>query len=128
MALWRRNGVAKKGRLGGKMTKSLGKMVGLLLALYVFDQIVATVMPLLCKSTECDLTGTCTRVSYNAANASTAVCTWRNGTGVGENITDVGLGGTFGTPLVFVENLFPIVGLLGAFEIILTGLKATKLL
>lgn len=74
-------------RLGGKMTRALGRMVGLLLALYVFDQVIDTL--------------------YTAGiNDSTY----------------------FSTAVTFIDSLFPIIGILGAFEIIYTSLQAAQLL
>lgn len=79
MARYRRSG-------GGlMMTKALGRMVGLLLSLYVFDEVIDAIMP--------------------SVNTSTY----------------------FSTTVTFVTNLFPVIGILGAFEIIYGALRAAKL-
>ena len=70
---------------GGNMTRALGKMVGLLLSLYVFDEVIDAIMP--------------------SVNNSTY----------------------FGTAVTFVTNLFPVIGILGAFEIIYDALRRAKL-
>ena len=70
---------------GSNMTRALGQMIGLLLSLYVFDQVLQVIIP--------------------EVNSSTY----------------------FGTAVTFVENLFPVVGILGAFEIIYRALKGANL-
>lgn len=79
--------MAYKGRglSGSGMTQALGKMVGLLLSLYVFDEVIDAIMP--------------------TVNASTY----------------------FSTAVTFINNLFPVIGILGAFEIIYGALKQAKL-
>lgn len=72
--------MAYKGAKGGTMTRALGQMVGLLLSLYVFDEVIDAI--------------------WDTVNASTY----------------------FSTAVQFVGNLFPVVGILGAFEIIYRAL------
>lgn len=70
---------------GGNMTRALGRMVGLLLSLYVFDEVISAIMP--------------------SVNSSAY----------------------FATTVTFVTNLFPVIGILGAFEIIYDALRRAKL-
>ena len=72
----------KQGMTGSSMTRALGRMVGLLLSLYVFDQVIEAI--------------------WDNVSASTH----------------------FTTAVSFVGNLFPVVGILGAFEIIYGALKS----
>lgn len=74
-----------KGLNGSMMTQALGRMVGLLLSLYVFDEVIDAI--------------------WTTVNASTY----------------------FATAVTFIGNLFPVVGILGAFEIIYTALRQAKL-
>jgi hypothetical protein len=100
-----------KGIKGSSMTMALGRMVGLLLSLYVFDEVIDAVVPSLvtCGATHPTVVATST--------ITTPLCT--NGT--------ANIAGTFGvhfsTAISFVGNLFPVVGILGAFEIIYGALK-----
>ena len=70
---------------GSLMTKALGRMVGLLLSLYVFDEVIDAI--------------------WDTVNASTY----------------------FSTAVTFIGNLFPVVGILGAFEIIYSALRAARM-
>lgn len=70
-----------RGLKGSSMTQALGQMVGLLLSLYVFDEVIDAI--------------------WSTVNASTY----------------------FSTAVTFIGNLFPVVGILGAFEIIYGALK-----
>lgn len=70
------------------MTRSIGKMVGLLLTLYVFNEIIITI--------------------YTAANLNNSSM-------------------PFYTAATFVYGLLPVVGILAAFEIIYSALKASGL-
>ena len=63
------------------MTRALGQMVGLLLSLYVFDEVIDAIFPTV------------------------------NGSAY------------FQTAVTFVSNLFPVIGILGAFEIIYRALR-----
>lgn len=65
---------------------ALGQMVGLILGLYVFDEILDVVLPLVNTSTY------------------------------------------FGTAVVFMQNLLPVVGIIGAFGIIYNTLKKMGML
>ena len=90
---------------GNKMIKSLGNMVGLLLGLYVFDQIINVVLPLAaCSAGSSD---------YNASQAT---------------LCNSATTSQFTTALVFIKNLFPVVGIMGAFEIIYRGLRSSGML
>lgn len=71
----------KKGIRGSSMTQALGQMVGLLLSLYVFDEVIDAI--------------------WSTVNESTY----------------------FSTAVTFIGNLFPVIGILGAFEIIYGALK-----
>lgn len=78
----------KRGHGGGSvMTKALGRMVGLLLSLYVFNAVIAAIEPTI---------------------------------NVSSNI--------FFTSVTFVNTLFPVVGILGAFEIIYSALKKSGMM
>lgn len=90
---------------GNTIVKSLGKLVGLLLSLYVFDQIIAVVLP---------LTFNCVGGS-TYYNASDTVDYCVNGVNTG--------GGNFTSSLVFIKNLFPVMGIIGTFEIVYGALK-----
>lgn len=70
---------------GSNMTKALGRMVGLLLSLYVFDKVLAAIVPVI----------------------NTSVY--------------------FASAVTFTTSLFPVVGILGAFEIIYGALKGANL-
>ncbi len=70
----------RRGR-GAGMTQALGQMVGLLLSLYVFDEVIDAI--------------------WGSVNTSTY----------------------FSTAVTFVGNLFPVIGILGAFEIIYGALR-----
>lgn len=94
---------------GNGAIKTLGQMVGLLISLYVFDQIIAVVLPI---SANCVGGGS----AYNASD-TTDLCT--NGPVTG--------GGNFVSSLIFIKNLFGVVGIVGAFEIIYKGLKSAGL-
>lgn len=67
------------------MTRALGRMVGLLLSLYVFDEVISAI--------------------WGSVNTSQY----------------------FSTAVTFVGNLFPVIGILGAFEIIYGALRTAKL-
>lgn len=73
------------------MTQALGRMVGLLLTLYVFDQIIDVL----------------------------------NGSGGGTNISD---STWFSDAVSFIQSLFPVIGILGSFEIIYNALKSSKMI
>lgn len=91
---------------GNNMIKTLGQMVGLLLGLYVFDQIITVVLPLAANCTG----GT---TNYNASQAT---------------LCNSGTASMFTTALVFTKNLFPVVGIMGTFEIIYRGLRKSGLM
>lgn len=67
------------------MTRALGQMVGLLLSLYVFDEVIDAIFPTV------------------------------NGSAY------------FQTAVTFVSNLFPVIGILGAFEIIYRALRKANM-
>ena len=103
---------------GALMTAALGKMVGLLLSLYVFDEIIAAIIPSLY---------TCTSgfaLNETAATISSATCYNTSNT----SMTVAATGSQhFSTAMDFVSNLFPVIGILGAFEIIYGALRQAKL-
>lgn len=70
---------------GSTMTKALGRMVGLLLVLYVFDKLIDAI--------------------WGVVNASQ----W------------------FGDAVTLIETLLPVIGILGAFEVVWGALKASGL-
>lgn len=107
------------------MTKSLGQFVGLLLSLYVFDEIVAAVIPNLC-TTPATPAGW-DAVTYSALNSTTTTtaCIWTNGSEAQH--TTAAMGGWFGSAVNLITPLFGVVGILAAFEIIYGALRAAKL-
>lgn len=70
---------------GNTMTKALGRVVGLVLSLYVFDKVLSSI--------------------WGTVNTSVY----------------------FATAITFVENLLPVMGILGAFEIIYSALRSSGL-
>lgn len=105
----------KRAGTGLLMTKALGRMVGLLLGLYAFDNVITAVMPSVCS---CPTTHTTLNQS---TLGGTAVC--YNSTFHTANANC----GIFATTIAFVANIFPVIGILGAFEIIYGALRAAKL-
>ena len=111
MAGYRTNGLT-----GANMTKALGKMVGLLLSLYVFDEVIDAIIP---SIVQCPATH-----PTALANSTISLTQCSNGTA----IVDTGTFGVFfDTAITFIGNLFPVVGILGAFEIIYSALKQARL-
>lgn len=96
-------------RGGNNIMKTLGQMVGLLIGLYVFDQIIAVVMPLAANCSGGS-------ANYNASD-TTDLCTSGPATG----------GGNFVTSLLFIKSLWGVVGIIGTFEIVYRGLKRSGL-
>lgn len=103
------------------MMSALGEMVGLVLSLYVFDEVIDVIMPLLysCNGT----TGYIVN-STSLAPAATPICV--NATYL--NDSHNASGGYFGTALTFIRNLYPVIGILAAFEITVRALKKTNIL
>lgn len=103
-----------RGINGSMMVGALGRMVGLLLSLYVFDEVIDAIVPSL---VEC-------ATGYTVNTTSTIA------TPLCYNAT-ANVAGTFGTffstAIAFIGNLFPVVGILGAFEIIYMALRQAKL-
>ena len=107
----------RKNMNGTAMTKALGQMVGLLLVLYVFDRLVEAVIPLLYSCA--------TGFTINSSTiSSTATC--YNASNVSQTVTASG-NAYFGDAVTLIQTLLPVVGILGAFEIIWATLKATGL-
>lgn len=71
---------------GSNMSRALGKMVGLLLTLYVFDRVI------------------------NAIWATVNTSVW------------------FATAVSFINTMLPVMGILGAFEIVMEALKGAGLM
>lgn len=94
---------------GNGAIKSLGAMVGLLIALYVFDQIISIVMP---------IAANCALGSSDYNTSQTDLCTGEVAAG----------GGNFTTSLTFIKNLFGVIGIIGTFEIIYKGLRRSGLI
>ena len=98
-----------KGLKAGNMTQALGRMVGLLLSLYVFDQVISAVVPSMVV---------CPYSNYTAlTNATFSYPQCYNNSLVTSHATGT-ISTHFTTALTFVGNLFPVIGILGAFEII----------
>lgn len=105
---------------GTSMTKALGRMVGLLLVLYVFDRILSAVAPLLYSCP----TGFLVNESTVGAGLTT-VCYNTSGPTVG---TVSASGSTwFADAVTLIQTLLPVLGILGAFEVIWGTLKASGL-
>ncbi len=104
---------------GAGITKALGQMVGLLLSLYVFNEIVVAVSPSFWDCTNA------THVLINNSLSAGSCCHSAlagscEGTNASVAITAIS---HFSTAVEFVGNLFPVIGILGAFEIIYSALQ-----
>lgn len=107
-----------RGLRGKGMTMALGQMVGLLLSLYVFNEVIDAVIPSLVDCATGWTASTNSTISVPLCCNNSAV----NCNGVA-NSTAGTLTAHFSTAVTFVGNLFPVVGILGAFEIIYSALK-----
>ena len=104
---------------GNMMTKALGKMVGLLLSLYVFDEVISAIAP--------SLWNCATGYTLNESTVSLSSATCYNASNLSQATVSGSQSAYFGTAMTFVGNLFPVIGILGAFEIIYTALRQAKL-
>lgn len=87
--------------------KTLGQMVGLLIALYVFDQIIVTILP---ASYACGQLYTADIINHNCYLTTNSSIT-------------IEPPSQFAESLQILQNLFSIVGIIGAFEVLYKGLK-----
>lgn len=109
---------------GNTIIQSLGKLVGLLLSLYVFDQIIAVVLPLAYNCSAVTTTVTLTGIknpSVWTANTTGGVCYQANSTAT----QTTAIPSMFGSSLTFIQALFPIMGIIGTFEIVYEALRQT---
>lgn len=107
----------RRGLKGGGMTRALGQMVGLLLSLYVFDEVIDAIVPSIAN---------CPTGYTVASNSTISAIYCNNATAsyLGSGLTPTASFGVFfDTAITFVGNLFPVIGILGAFEIIYSALK-----
>lgn len=101
-------------RGGNNIMKTLGQMIGLLISIYVFDQIIAVVLPL----------------SYNCGTGYTANTTAQRcmlNTNTTNSSAWISIPSNFASSLTFLQSLFGVVGIIGTFEIIYRGLKRSGL-
>lgn len=93
---------------------TLSALTGLVLSLWVFDQIFDAVAPSLWS---------CANASYSVlsnATLSQAQCVWNNGTA---NFYASGVSGYFGTSLSFVQDILPVVGIIAGYIMIRVAIR-----
>lgn len=101
------------GRRSSVAINALGQMVGLILALYVFDQIIDAIIS--------DVAG-CTAIGM-FFNSSNNLC---QETGNVSNTSAVS--GYFASVITFVDDLLPVIGIIAAFGIMYNAIKKMGLL
>lgn len=114
--------MAGYGRKDPAVTKTIGKLVGLLLTFYVFGEILDVVQTLL---------WTCPAyapsINLSTVDDATAYCF--NTTHSTQNATMEATGSSwFAGAVSFIAALTPIVAILGAMDVIWTGLKASNMI
>lgn len=109
---------------GNGAIKSLGAMVGILIALYVFDMIISIILPLAYNCSQVTTVAKLPSGGAWTANTTGKVCYSTNDTG----IVTAAIPSTFGSALTFIQSLFGVIGIIGVFEVIYRGLKRAGLL
>lgn len=108
-------------------------MVGLLLGLYVFNSVFTPVAAGMCTSGS-TLKGTSSLLEWNGTASTGHQCVWTNSTNGGTvyiddyNRSDSNYGTQFDLAVNFETTLLPVIGILGAFEIIYWALKKSGMM
>ncbi len=95
------------------ITLIIGGLVALVLALYVFSEVLDSIMPIIYSCV-----GNGTFVNYTTCCVANTTCA-----GINYSATD---GGYFGTAVNFINSILPVIGIIAGFLLIRVGLKKMK--